>query len=212
MDVRAATRTDPDRLTQGLRPDSVLAPAQAPAAAGGAPLQSLHDPRLRHNLDPGGRKGSAAVFRRRQRIQFQQDGVGAILDHFWGDGVTTASYTTSAGRIIDSFKDAGRRHLVIQLEQSMRRGQILEFTVERHTLEAFTQADEWSEMTIDHPIAGLSQVVRFPKARPCQAATLQQPGGRAPLHVLETAEGLTEIGLRIPKPKTDTPYRIQWTW
>src|SRR5215213_6940424 len=62
-------------------------------------------------------KGSEAVFRRRQRIQFQQDGVGAILDHFWGDGITAAAYSTTAGRIIDSFKDGTRRHLVIQLPQ-----------------------------------------------------------------------------------------------
>jgi hypothetical protein len=38
-----------------------------------------------------------AVFRRVQRIQFQQDGVGAILDHFWGDGVALAAYRTTAG-------------------------------------------------------------------------------------------------------------------
>lgn len=158
------------------------------------------------------KRGSEAVFRRRQRIQFQQDGVAAILDHFWGDGITTGGYTTTAGRIGDSFKDGNRRHLVIQLERPMRRGEIFEFTIERRTLEAFTGDEEWSETTIDHPIARLSQVVRFPKARPCQGAKLEYPGGGTPLHVLETTEGATEIGLRIPKPRTDTPYLIRWTW
>ena len=157
-------------------------------------------------------RGSEAVYRRRQRIQFQQDGVAAILDHFWGDGVTTAGYATTAGRIADTFKDGNRHHLVIGLKRPMRRGEILEFTVERRTLGAFTQVEEWSETAIDHPIARLSQVVRFPKARPCQTAQLEYPGGESPLHGLETREGTTEIGLRIPKPRTDTPYLIRWTW
>src|SRR5687768_14877240 len=55
--------------------------------------------------------GAEAILRRRQRIQFQQDGVSAILDHFWGDGIIAAAYATTAGRIIDTFKDGARRHL-----------------------------------------------------------------------------------------------------
>src|SRR5437773_1909559 len=67
--------------------------------------------------------GSVATFRRTQRVQFQQDGVRAILDHFWGDGVVLTNYRHSAGRIADSFKSHGRRHLVIGLKQPAGRGQ-----------------------------------------------------------------------------------------
>jgi len=158
------------------------------------------------------KKGSVAVFRRRQRIQFQQDGVGAILDHFWGDGIIAAEYTTSAGRIIDSFKDDGRRHLVIQLERPMRRGEILEFTVERRAMETFTDVEGWEETTIDHPIQWLSRTIHFPKDRPCQSARLEYLGQDVPLHILETRSGATEISLRIPKARADTPYVIRWTW
>jgi hypothetical protein len=157
------------------------------------------------------KKGSTAVFRRRQRIQFQQEGVGAILDHFWGDGIT-AEYSSSAGRIVDSFKDGSRRHLVIQLERPMGRGEILEFTVERRTMETFTQPVGWEETTIDHPIQRLSRTIRFPKTRPCQTARLEWQGQQAPLHVLQAPDGGTEIALRIPKARTDTAYIVRWTW
>src|SRR5687768_6971143 len=76
-------------------------------------------------------KGTRAVFRRTQRIQFQQDGVAAILDHFWGDGVALAEYRTTVGTLKDSFRDDGRRHLVLELKRPMARGEILEFTIER---------------------------------------------------------------------------------
>src|SRR5437868_6656003 len=49
--------------------------------------------------DQNGRK---ATFQRIQRIRFLQDGVAAILDHFWGAGVLLTEYTTTAGRIGDS--------------------------------------------------------------------------------------------------------------
>src|SRR4051812_17093033 len=86
----------------------------------------LDTPRLREQLLPEGplgspyevldyravlvledRNGRKAVFHRTQRVRFLQDGVGAILDHFWGDGVLLADYAQTAGEIGESFKDAG---------------------------------------------------------------------------------------------------------
>jgi hypothetical protein len=76
----------------------------------------LHDPQRVH-----------ATFHRAPQIRFLQDGVSAILDHAWGDGVVVTSYTNGAGRIKDSFRDAGRRHLVIGLPRHMRKGEGLSF-------------------------------------------------------------------------------------
>src|SRR5688572_10113550 len=79
-------------------------------------------PRLRRLLLPGGlvgspyevldyratlelhdRRGMRATFRRRQRGRFLHDGVGALLDHAWGDGIVLTSYHNEAGRLADSF-------------------------------------------------------------------------------------------------------------
>lgn len=68
-------------------------------------------------------KGVVATFERAEHIEFQQQGGGAILDHFWGDGVALGAYANSAESIGDSFRDEGRRHLVIGLERPMARGE-----------------------------------------------------------------------------------------
>src|SRR3712207_6950394 len=44
-------------------------------------FRSLEDP-----------EGLRATFRRFERIRFLESGVSAILDHFWGDGVTVTHY------------------------------------------------------------------------------------------------------------------------
>src|SRR5215207_9794005 len=75
-------------------------------------------PRLRRLLLPGGligspyevldyratlvlhdRKGMRATFRRRQRVRFLHDGVGAVLDHAWGDGIVLTAYDNDAGTL-----------------------------------------------------------------------------------------------------------------
>ena len=49
------------------------------------------------------------------------------------------------------------------------------------------------------PIFPLPQVVLFPEAV-------------LPLHVFKTPSEATELRVRIPKARTDTPYIIRWTW
>ena len=191
----------------------------------------LDSPRLRRQLFPEGlttspysvldyhqtlilrdTTGTRAVFRRVQRIQFQHDGVGAILDHFWGDGVALASYKHTAGSITASFRDGGRRHLVITLPRPMRRGEVLEFTVERVALEAFLETEEWEETTIDHPIRQLSRRIVFPAGRACNAASLIIGNEAGPLHVFEGLDGHTELRLHIPQAQAHAPYTVHWRW
>src|SRR5688572_28812760 len=96
-------------------------------------------------------RGARATFRRTQQIRFLQNGVSGLLDHAWGDGVLVTNYRHSAGKLEDSFKDQGRRHLVVGLKRSMRSGEALTFTVEREVMEMFRSDEGWVETTIDHP-------------------------------------------------------------
>jgi hypothetical protein len=191
----------------------------------------LSSPRLRQLLLPGGlirspykildyqgtlilrdKTGATAVARREQRIKFQQDGVSAILDHFWGPGIQLAEYTTTAGTLRDSLRDQGRRHLVVQLQRAMARGEVLDFEVERTIRDVFSDREGWVETMIDHPIAKLSQTVIFPRDRPCQSAELVYGGETVPLHVMTTPEGSTQLAIRIGQPQRNTPYLIRWSW
>lgn len=79
-------------------------------------------------------------------------------------------------------------------------------------LEGFLARQEWLETTIDHPIERYSQAILFPRGRPCRQATLIYQDRAFPLHVLETREGRTELRVRIPSPRANTPYLICWSW
>ena len=159
--------------------------------------------------DPDGRE---ATFQRVQQVRFLQDGVSAILDHLWGDGVLLTHYRHSAGTIGESFKDGGRRHLVINLPRRMSRGETLTFEVERRAAVGFTARHEWLETTIDHPIRRLTRNIIFPKGRPCQAANLVVEGQIRTLTPVQLDDGRTMVSVQVPKPQADTPYTIHWTW
>lgn len=157
-------------------------------------------------------EGHQATFHRTQQVRFLQEGVSALLDHFWGDGVTLTDYRHTAGLIGDSFKDQGRRHLVIDLARAMGRGELLTFTVERTAMVGFTAAEEWLETTIDHPIRRLTRTIIFPHDRPCQNARLVVGEQVLPLKVKRTRDGRSLLQVQIPNPKSDTPYTIHWSW
>jgi hypothetical protein len=157
-------------------------------------------------------QGGRAVFRRTQQIRFLQEGVAAILDHFWGDGVSLTDYANTAGQLADSFSDGGRHHLAIDLARPMHRGEQLAFDVERTALASFSADDEWLETTIDHPIHRLGQRVIFPADRPCQHAELATPDGIIPLQPVRLGDGRTALRFTVPHPKADTPYLVRWHW
>ncbi len=190
---------DSKRLARRLLPEGPL----------GSPYEIL-DYRARLVLvDP---QGHRAVFRRTQHIRFLQDGVSAILDHLWGDGVTLTQYRNTAGPIGESFRDQGTRHLVLDLKRPMGRGETLAFDVERTAMFGFTAADEWLETTIDHPIEQLTREIIFPKERPCRRAELVVGGQVRPLALIRRPDGRSAVRIHIPHPQPDTPYTICWAW
>ncbi len=103
--------------------------------------------------------GNEATFSREETVRFLQNGVAAILDHAWGDGVLLTNYSNSVGQLMDSFKDQGCRHLVIGLKRAMAKGETLRFRVERKSAVAFGGDREWVETKVDHPIRRISRVV-----------------------------------------------------
>ena len=157
-------------------------------------------------------RGRRATFKRRQVVRFTQDGVGAILDHAWGNGVLVTNYHHSAGSLADTFKDEGTRHLLIELKRPMAQGQILKFSVERTAMEAFTASAGSVETTIDHPIARLTRQVIFPKGRPAQQAMLIGVGKLTPLPIKRLWDGRTAVRVAISDPEPNSPYVVRWTW
>jgi len=190
---------DSPRLRQTLLPQGMIS----------SPYQVLDYQAVLMLKDPEGRE---AVFHRTQRVQFLQDGVSAILDHAWGDGVLVTNYLNSAGPLADSFKDEGRRHLVVGLKRPMGSGEVLAFAADRTIMEGFRAEEEWWQISIDHPVRRLKQTVIFPKARPCQQAVLYDGKTELVLPVLVGPRGQTMVRFTIPQPLADVPYTVVWKW
>lgn len=157
-------------------------------------------------------EGMRATFQRTQRVRFLQDGVSGILDHMWGKGVALTFYDNEAGSLEDSFKDEGRRHLVIGLKHTTKRGESLKFQVVRRAMAQFIEDEEWVETIIDHPIVRLGYSVVFPKERPCDRASLHYEGGEIPLPVVKLAQGKTVVRFKIDRASKDMPYTVRWSW
>jgi hypothetical protein len=158
------------------------------------------------------RQGRRVTLKRQERIRFLQEGVSAILDHAWGNGVVVTSYQTDAGRIEGSLRDDGKRHLVIGLKREMHRGDILDFSVERTIVGAVTGRQEWLETIIDHPIRQLTCNIVFPKARPCQRATFTDEQTEANVPLVVGSNGLTLVHFHKTLPRQHTPYTLSWNW
>ena len=187
-----------DRLRSLLLPESVLEHPYEVLDYDG--VLTLHD-----------HKGLKATFKRRERVRFLQDGVGGMLEHLWGDGITVG-FSNNAGMIGDTIRDAKARHLIVELKRSMAKGEELEFAVKRINMVGFTKSREWLETVVDHPISKLTRSVVFPSSRPCQEATLSWGGQAIALPIETLPDGRTLVRFRIARPQMNTSYLLNWSW
>jgi hypothetical protein len=158
------------------------------------------------------RRGARATFHRSQRIRFRQNGVSAILDHAWGDGILLTNYQNTAGSLGDSIKEQGRRHLVIELKRAMANGEILDFTVRRDVMEMFLEREGWVETLLDHPVQHVRRTVVFPRGRRPYHASLAVGDKVVPLPIRRRADGRSFVEVVIEKPLAHTSYTVRWTW
>jgi hypothetical protein len=153
-----------------------------------------------------------ATFGRQEHIRFLHEGVAAILDHAWGDGVVMTYYSNDAGTLEGSLRDGARRHLVIGLKRKMARGDVLSFVVERQAMAGFLTSNEWLETTIDHPIKRLRCRVVFPEERPCRRAVLALGTQRLALPITRQDRGRTAVEIDVAAPQAHAAYSIHWSW
>jgi hypothetical protein len=166
----------------------------------------------RHTLVLHDVKGKRATFHRAQEIEFVQSDVQGIVDSLWGDGITIAAYDQDAGEIAETFRDEGRRHLVLGLKRPMDRGDALTFQIRRLAMEAFTKSTEWFETLVDRPVQRVTSTIVFPKGRPCQFATLDYQGRIVPLSVATLPNGQTIVTFDTDNALANVPYTIRWRW
>ena len=168
-------------------------------------------------LDLSDATGEKATLSRRQMIRFLQDNVVAIHDHAWGDGKLFAKYRCRPGVPVDFYQDGSKHNVLISLRETKNRGDVMEFSVERTIAGGFLKTSEWLETEVDHLTSRLRITIIFPKARPCQRATLTRKNANKTVlleekHLRNLISGRQELGLSLDRPKLHECYTIKWDW
>lgn len=157
-------------------------------------------------------RGMRATFARTQQVRFCQEGVSAILDHTWGDGIALTDYRTDAGALVGAIRDGARRHLMLALPRRMHRDEEFTIRIRRTAMATFLAQEEWLETVVDHPIAQLHRTIVFPPERPCRVAVLEDGTSATQLPVQHGQDGQTSVAIEVPRPVAHQPYRIRWAW
>lgn len=180
-----------------------------PEGSGSAPYEVLE---CDTQLSLEDERGAMASFDRRQVVRFTQDGVSAILDYAWGDGVFVACYHNTAGRLLTTVVDRARKHLIVGLRQTMARDDVFQFDVGRTVIGGFRGDREWVETVVANPVRRLRRRIVFPKGRPCQSAVLEYDGTARQLAPRRLADGRTLVGFTLRHAQANLPYIVRWNW
>ncbi len=172
-----------------------------------------HDVRL-ELLDTLGRE---AVYYKRQRVRFLQDNIVAYEDKAWGDGNIFAKYKCSPGVPVDYYRDGHRYRVLISLRETKKRGDVMEFHIQRQIECGFMQEIEELQSEIDHETKELTLTVIFPQERHPKAVwrVKQNAARTTPLesnHFQRLPDGKLQIRWRTQHPKRFDAYSLRWSW
>jgi hypothetical protein len=162
-------------------------------------------------------QGEAAIYSKRERVQFLQDNVIAYQDQAWGDGDIFAEYKCSPGVPVDRYQEGYRYRILISLRQTKNRGDIEEFRIERHIRHGFTKPEGSFQTNVDHRTQKLALHVVFPSERkPLDVLLVEQHGertiplGTAQIHHLPNEKWLVEW--QVERPRQFESYIVRWKW
>lgn len=162
-------------------------------------------------------KGKTAVFKRTQKVKFLQDNVITYQDHAWGDGNLFADYACSPGVAVDRYQEGSRWNVLISLQETKSRGDVVDFHIERQVKNGFTKPEEWRQTEIQFPTKQLRLAIIFPKERPCQRAVLLEKNRNrsmplGPKHFSALPDGRQMLSWEKRNPVRHEMYTIKWRW
>jgi len=113
-------------------------------------------------LDPAGER---AVFRKREKVRYLQDGVIAYQDQAWGDGDILLDYRCAPGKPVDQYRLGHKTYILISRRDVRNKGDTDEFRIEWGMRDSFLRQTEQWETHIKHRMKHLKISVVFPKSR-----------------------------------------------
>lgn len=160
-------------------------------------------------------EGREAVYVRKQRLRFLEDGVTAIDDYGWGNGIAFASHYAYPGRFVDRRIEGSRLRSTVELSRPYDAGEELTFSVERLIKNGFESKSEWwLEAELYHRARRVSLTVVLPSSREVKSATLVRPGVSdaitiVPKKLPDGRQSVTHIDRR---PVQGERYTLLWNW
>ncbi|MCB8944366.1 MAG: hypothetical protein H6658_11505 [Ardenticatenaceae bacterium] len=162
-------------------------------------------------LDP---QGQAAVFRKRQKVQYRQNNIIAYQDQAWGDGDILIDYQCSPGKAVDYYRPDQKTFILIALHDVKKKGDVDEFHIQWGILNGFTRAMEQWGTEISHKTKKLKIQVIFPANRPPIHAWLValRTQHKYDLEAQQLADGRWHIQWETNKPHLHEQYILKWDW
>lgn len=154
------------------------------------------------------REGRVALFSRRQRIRFLEDGVGIFFDRVWGDGVLFASYSTGSMRILDAIPTRKGYVVPLALPRRFRKGEIFDVQTERRIVGAFTDEVGYWDSAMQAPTQLLTIDILAPRSRTFRRPEIVGP----PKGDIDAAVKQRLFSFRAIRPALDIPYKLTWSW
>jgi hypothetical protein len=149
-----------------------------------------------------------ALFTRRQRVRFLEDGVGVVFNRIWGEGVLVGSYLAPGLSLMEPIKTRSGYILPLGLPRRFNRGETFEVVTQRRIVGGFSAENGYWETTLTKP-ADLIQitVVTPPSVGVNNPEIIASP--RGDLYATKKANSLQ---LRVAHPGVNQPYRLRWSW
>lgn len=160
-------------------------------------------------------EGREAVYVRKQRLRFLQDGVTAIDDYGWGNGIAFASHYAHPGRFVDRRIEGSRLRSTVELSKPYDAGEELTFSVERLIKNGFESKSEWwLEAELYHRARRVSLTVVLPSSRRVKSAKLVRPGISDAIAVVpkKLPDGRRAVTHLDRRPVQGARYTLLWDW
>ncbi len=164
--------------------------------------------------DTSGRK---AVFMKRKKVRYLQNGIIAFQDYGWGDGEQFADYQASPGVAVDRYKIGYKTYILLSLREVKNRGDVDEFNISWKIRDGFLRPDGFWETDVSNRTAHLLINVVFPKGRPPRNIRLVEHNLRRTTNLgTETIQRLPDGRWRVTweqdRPRLYEHYIIRWDW
>ncbi len=151
---------------------------------------------------------TVAVFTRRQRVRFLEDGVSVLFDRIWGEGVLVGSYLAPGLNMMEPIRTPTGYVLPLGLPRRFRKGETFEIVSYRRIVGAFCETRGYWETAMSKPTELIQITVVTPPGLAVRNPDIVAP----PRGDMDLSKKPNSLKFRVARPAINGPYRLGWSW